>query len=416
VKFTFLGGACEVGRSGLLLETSDARLLLDYGIKIHGATEYPLLFTQRLDAVIPTHAHLDHAGFLPMIFEHQHPPILATAPTEALAGLLIKDSIKVQEIRGFRVPYSQKSFRRAMESFVLMNYEKPHAISQNTTVTFHDAGHIPGAAIVEVEADGKRIVYTGDFKMEETHLHRGAKPVRDVDILIIESTYSNRDHPERKNTEAELCAEVRDTIEDGGTALLPCFAVGRSQEVCQLFFEHDPSLPVYIDGMAKEASELILSYPSFVKDYRALKNALSSAEFVEHPKQRRRALDEPSIIISPAGMLEGGPALGYLLRLNERSRVIFTGYSVEDTNGWLLLNNGMVRVNGTDREIRNPVEYFDLSAHAGRGDLLEFIEAASPEKIFCVHGDHCSEFAEELKDRGFDATAPKIGEKHEVRV
>ncbi|MEM4389057.1 MAG: MBL fold metallo-hydrolase [Candidatus Micrarchaeia archaeon] len=414
MKFTFLGGAGEVGRSGVLLETSDARLLLDYGIKIHGATEYPLLFTARLNAVIPTHAHLDHVGFLPMIFEHQAPPVLATAPTEALAGLLIKDAIKVQELRGFRVPYSPRAFRRAMESFVLMNYEKPHAISHNTIVTFHDAGHIPGAAIVEVEADGKRIVYTGDFKLGETHLHKGAKLIRDVDILVIESTYSDRDHPDRKHTEAELCAEIRDTLEDGGTALLPCFAVGRSQEVCQLLFECDPSLPVYIDGMAKEASELILAYPSFVKDYRTLRKALSNAEFVSHPKLRRRLIEEPSVIISPAGMLEGGPALGYLLRLNERSRVIFTGFSVENTNGWLLLNKGIVRVDGEDREIRNAVEYFDLSAHAGRADLLEFIEAAGPQKIFCMHGDHCDEFAAELREKGFDAVAPKIGEKFGV--
>lgn len=412
MKLTFLGGAREVGRSGVLLE-SDKRVLFDYGIKIHGSTEFPLFPKQRIDAAIITHAHLDHSGHVPYIFQNYELPVYATYPTQALCDLLIKDAVKVQESKGFRVPFSKKALKRALNGFIPLIYGKRHQFSK-MAFTLHDAGHIPGAAIIEAEVEGKRVVYTGDFKMEETHLHEGAQPVEDVDVLMIESTYSRREHPDRKTTEEQLCSEITATLEEGGTVLLPCFAVGRSQEILSILYEHDRNIRPYVDGMARAASSIFMDYPSYLKDARMLRAALQNAFIVNSFGERKRALKEPSVIISPAGMLEGGHAINYLLNLPKNGKVIFTGFSVEDTNGWRLQNKGFVHIDGRDVDVSQPVRYADLSAHAGRKDLLAFIKKANPEKIFCMHGDSCEEFSKELLERGYEACAPKMGETFTV--
>lgn len=416
MKLSFLGAAREVGRSAVLLEC-DKNLLLDYGIKIHGEmAEYPKIPKQKIDALILSHAHLDHSGFMPALFENSTLPVYATYPTQALADLLVEDSMRVQEKRGLeRPPYSKRALKKCIRSFVPLIYERKHSLTDKTNVVMHDAGHIPGAGIIEVNHAGKKIVYTSDFKTQETHLHNGAEIVEDVDILIIESTYANRDHPERKKIEEQLCSEINATLEERGAALLPCFAVGRSQEILQILFEHNPRWRPFLDGMAVRATQIIQEYPSYIKDARTLNKAFRNAQIVSSKGTRFKAVRQPSIILAPAGMLEGGHAVWYLQKLiGKNAKIIFTGYSVEDTNGWMLLNKGKVHFHGRDVDVPNPVSYFDLSAHSGKSDLFEFVECASPEKIFCVHGDHCSGFAEELKEKGFDATAPIAGERFEV--
>ncbi len=416
MNLTFLGAAREVGRSGVLLEC-DKNLLFDYGIKIHGEmTEYPKIPKQQVDALLLSHAHLDHSGYMPVLFEKHALPVYATYPTQALSEMLVEDSMRVQERKGFETPmYSKRSLKKCLRSFVPLIYARKHSITDKTGITMHDAGHIPGAGIIEVSSSGKKIVYTGDFKMEETHLHAGADCIEDVDVLIIESTYANREHPERKTIEAQLCAEVEETLEEGGIALLPSFAVGRSQELLQLFFEHNPDWRPFIDGMAVRATQLMMEYPSYFKNARLLKEAFRNAQVVSDKGKRFKALRQPGIIISPAGMLEGGHAVGYLQRLiGKNARIIFTGYSVQDTNGWMLLNKGMIHVHGGEIQVPNPVSYFDLSAHSGKSELFEFVKLANPQKVFCIHGDHCSGFAEELKEQGFDAVAPIAGEKFEI--
>jgi len=413
MRFSFLGGAEEVGKSAFLLE-DEKRLLLEYGIKLHQKTQYPLPFQGVIDYVILSHAHLDHSGFVPAVYEHCSPPCIATYPTQALSTMLVRDSMKVQRLKRQKVNFSGISFRKMLNNLVPLAYGQNFSLSPNMSLTFTDAGHIPGATISTIQVGKRKVVYTGDFKLGETWLHKGAECVEECDILLTESTYSEREHPDRKSLEERLYNEIRSVLERGGNALLPCFAVGRSQEVIQMLRYFDEDMKIFFDGMAKTASQIILDYPSYLKNAKYLADCLSSAEWVNSQGQRAKALSKPSVIISPAGMLEGGPSVKYALNLNQESEIILTGFQVPGTNGRLLLDEHKIRVNGILHDVRVPVEYLDFSAHASREDLFKFVEKASPEKIFCVHGETCQDFAGELRAKGYDAVAPKIGESFVV--
>jgi len=409
MKLTFLGGSREVGRSAFLLE-DEKRLLLEYGIKLHNRTEYPIPFQGFVDYVILSHAHLDHSGFVPAVYQYCSPPTIATYPTQALTALLVKDSMKVQKLKKQKIGFTTADFKKMLRNFLPLTYKQNFKISKNITMQFTDAGHIPGSTILTLHCEKKKVVYSGDFKLGETWMHKGAECVDNCDVLIIESTYSEKEHPNRKKLEEELYEEVISVLERGGNALLPCFAVGRSQEVIQLLRYFDGEIKIFLDGMAKTASEIILDYPSYIKNAKYLRSCLKTVEWVNSPGQRRKALSKPSVIVSPAGMLEGGPALKYLLSLNDESEIILTGFQVPGTNGRRLLEEKRIKVDGVVHNVKTPVKYFDLSAHASRSDLLQFVEKASPQKIFCVHGETCDSFAEELRSRGYDAVAPKNGE------
>lgn len=413
VRLTFCGAAREVGRSAILLETGK-RLMLDYGVKLGSRSEYPMPLQGSIDAYILSHAHLDHCGSSPMLYETANVPCFTTYPTEALSSLLIKDSMKISRLRGEHVPFSSFSLKKYESAFIPLGYRKPFQLSSDVRVTLLDAGHIPGSAMVEVYAEHKRVLYTGDFKLEPTRLHAGADLEEKVDILVMESTYSDEDHPERKQLEKQLVKEIRETIEQGGIALLPSFAVGRSQELLIVLSELLPDADVWLDGMSKTATQLISDYPSYIRDANALRKAMRNADWVETEAERRKATAKPGVIVSSAGMLDGGPAISYLLRLNERSKIILTGYQIEGTNARTLIETSTVEVDGIPTKIKLPVKYLDMSAHAGRSDLLKLVKKANPEKIFCIHGDACEAFAQELCGMGYEAYAPAMGKTFEV--
>jgi putative mRNA 3-end processing factor len=259
------------------------------------------------------------------------------------------------------------------------------------------------------------VLYTGDYKSEDTLLHKAAKQVPDVDVLITESTYADRDHPSRSEVLDNLRKETQRVLESGGTALFPCFAIGRSQELACIFSDFD--CDVYMDGMAKSASQIMLSHPSYVANNEMFQESLNKLTMVESTSQRRIALKKPSIIITTAGMLDGGPVLSYIPELNKSSEIFLTGYQVEGTNGRLLVTEKKIRLSGRMYDVTNPVHHVDLSAHAGRTELFEFVKNAKPSKIFCLHGDadNCKKFADDLKKQGFDAVAPAMGDSFEIK-
>lgn len=413
MKLTFLGAAREVGRSGILVEAGK-RILLDHGVKLGARTEYPMPFQGFVDAYVLSHAHLDHSGFSPALYENANIPCFAAAPTLALSSLLLQDSLKIAKINQQRLPFSPFLIRKFEHASIPLGYRKPFPLERDTTLTLLDAGHIPGAAITEIYSEHKRLVYTGDFKLEETRLHRGADFAEKIDILLTESTYSESDHPPRKEIERKLKASVKETLARGGNVLFPAFAVGRSQELLMLMAELVPEADVYLDGMSRAATEIIADYPSYIRDANALRKGMRNAEWVVSQVQRKKALSKPSVIISSAGMLEGGPALSYLLGLNEFSKIILTGFQIAGTNARRLWETRTVNVDEIPTEIKQEVEYYDMSAHAGRSDLFKFVKRANPEKVFCVHGDHCEKFAEELCGMGFEAYAPMMGKTFEV--
>ena len=408
MEFNFLGAAREVGKSAVFVEAGGKRVLLDYGVKLFGGgITYPA-GVKKLDAAIISHAHLDHSGSLPAIYDKHEVPWFGTFPTQALSDILIHDSVKVQK---GQVPFALASIKRAGKNFVPLQYKVPYHFDKGFEITLHDAGHIPGAAMVELNAEGKRILYTGDYKLGDTRMHEAAKTVKDVDYLITESTYSEREHPDRRKAEEQLYKRVMQAVDAGGTALLPCFAVGRSQEIMRVIRAFDKHVPIFFDGMAKAATEVIMDYPSYYRKPDELSEAAESIEWVYSAKQRGKAVAGGGVIISTAGMLTGGPVLWYIRNINAESTITLTGYGVQETNAWYLLNKQMVIIDGREIPIRNSVEYIDFSAHASGSELIKFVEKANPQKVFCIHGDHCPEFAAKLKERGFDAYAPELDEK-----
>ncbi|MDD5317271.1 MAG: MBL fold metallo-hydrolase [Candidatus ainarchaeum sp.] len=413
MKLRFLGAAREVGRSGVLLDAGK-RILFDYGMKVGEKNEFPLQAPSGIDAVVLSHAHLDHTGSSPALYEKANPPCFLTPPTADLASLLLKDSLKVCRLKGERAPFSQFHLKKMERAVIPLGYGRQFPLSRDSSLTFFDAGHVPGSAIAQVYSQHKRIVYTGDFKMEATRMHRGAEPVENCDVLVIESTYEDHDHPDRPKLEKRIAEEARETMDGGGSVLFPAFAVGRSQELLMLVDDLLPGAQAYIDGMSKTATEIAAAHPQYLRNAKALRKAMRDAEWVETDGQRRKAAEEPSVIISSAGMLEGGPALTYLLKLNERSKIILTGYQVEGTNARSLLEKKRVVIDNSQYEVTIPTEYLDMSAHAGRSDLLAFVKRANPEKVFCIHGDKCEEFAEALRGMGFDAKAPRLGDSFEL--
>ncbi|MGC8812629.1 MAG: MBL fold metallo-hydrolase, partial [Candidatus Aenigmatarchaeota archaeon] len=270
-------------------------------------------------------------------------------------------------------------------------------------------GHIPGSAMIFLDFGEKTLLYTGDFNTIETRLLKKADlDLPETDILITESTYSDREHPERKGQEKELVETVRETLARDGICLIAGFAVGRIDEILLVLDSYGIDYPVFIDGMAKKAITIINKHRNLLKNPRSLDKALEKAEYINNQRMRKRVLKEPCVILSTSGMLSGGPIVEYIRRLYQREdcSLVLTSFQLEGTPGKILLETGRYINENLNLEMRMQVKKFDFSSHVGRKGLFEFIEKTSPEKIFCIHGDHTQEFASELREKGFDATAP----------
>jgi len=408
MDITFLGAAGEVGRSCVLVEGSDT-IMLDCGLKIHASDTFPIQPPSMPDFAVMSHAHLDHSGFFPALYRGSRPESIMTPPTQALSDIIIADSMRLMEKRGEH-PYRQQQVKRMQKSTTLLSFRKRYD-DGDSAITLHSAGHIPGAAIVDVETGGRRVVYSGDFKGEETKTTFPSElPPPEPDALMIESTYSDRDHPSRKELEIELGRQMSEALERGGSVLFPAFAIGRTQELIRIIRSVNKDVDLYVDGMGWRVSEALSHYSSYVKDFKRFRQDMETCKPILRRSDRAKVLKTPSVVIATAGMLQGGPALSYLLQMDHLSRAIFTGYSVPDTNGHNLLNKGFVEYDGVKIKPKAEWSYLDFSAHAGRKELFEMVEKLSPKKVFCMHGDTCGTFADELEVMGFDAHAPKLGE------
>jgi putative mRNA 3-end processing factor len=248
-------------------------------------------------------------------------------------------------------------------------------------------------------------------------MHSPAKvPNERVDVLITESTYGDADHPDRRALQKKFCAEVKEAVDRGFAVLLPCFAVGRTQEMLQLLDENRLSDRLYLDGMGRKTSEVALGFPSYMRNAKAFGKALSSARIIEDSGGRRAAARAGNVIVTTAGMMEGGPVLNYLERFVKggiKAKVFLTGYQVEGTNGRRLLDESIFYSRGKSMKFAGEVAFYDFSAHSGKKELIAHAKACDPEKVICMHGDDdkIDGFVAALRGEGFDAGAPSLGDK-----
>jgi len=298
MKLRFLGGAGEVGRSAVLV--NDA-LLLDYGMKTGNPPDFPVGGARGIDpdAVVVSHGHLDHVGTVPALLSGDaRPPIHWTPPTYELALTLARDTLKLHG-GSYDCPFTENDLKRVTEVSESHGYRETFEAAGHD-VTFYNAGHIPGSAHVLVDDGDTRLLYTGDLHTEDQRLVAGTTARPDADVVVCESTYSDVEHEDRDAVEERFAESVRTTLWEGGSVVVPAFAIGRTQEMLLICEAHD--IPCYVDGMGTEVTRMLRRYPGFVRDADALRRATSHARFVDgRDGQRRRIVDRGRSSSRPAG-------------------------------------------------------------------------------------------------------------------
>jgi len=410
MELRFLGGAREVGRSAILVNDS---LLLDYGVLTDTPPQYPVGDVEP-DAVVASHGHLDHVGAIPSLLSgSSRPPIHWTPPTRELALTLARDTLKLHG-GTLQCPFTENDVRRVTQVSETHGYRETFEAAGHE-VTLFDAGHIPGSAHVLVDDGETRLFYTADFHTGDQRLVSGTTARPDADVVLCESTYSDVTHEDRAVVEERFVESVETTLWEGGTVVVPAFAIGRTQEMLLICDAYD--IPCYVDGMGTDVTEMLRRHPEFVRDADALQRATSHARFVTgRDGQRKRIADQQTAIVTTSGMLSGGPAMTYVpaIRANPTNKVTMTGYQVEGTPGRELLETGSAEFDGRVLPVSARVEQYDFSAHADRGGILDVLDDYRDAEILVNHGDRCEAFAEELRAAGFDASAPALGDVREL--
>jgi len=420
LKVTVLGAAKEVGRSAFLVNANHTNILLDYGVLLKREPIFPMHVKPKdIDAVVISHAHLDHSGFVPSLFLSQSAEVqsLGTLPTFELSQLLIEDMIKIS---GFYLPFEYLDLMTMMNQSKSLKYREPYEIN-DVTVTLHESGHILGGSTVVVEHGKKRLFYTGDINTRGSKLLRQADLNLDpIDLLIIESTYSQTEQTPREQSESELLEFAYEVIDRKGTLFIPAFSVERAQEIACVLKTNNFPHKVAMDGMALKANEIMVRHPTFLRDPEVFKKAVTEAEWIRGWNRRKKIVKEPCVIISPAGMLVGGTAVFYLQEIAKDSKngIAIVSYQGEGTPGKTLLEKRVTIFDGRVRKCLADVKRFEFSGHNSRSELFEILDRINGNpKVLTVHGDglSCTKFAEEIRQKyGYDAKAPDAGELIEL--
>jgi len=372
---------------------------------------------KEVDAILLSHSHLDHSGAVPVFFIQEKMPLYMNKLTTELAQLLISDFI---HLSSYYLPFEYLELKTMLKSSKHLNFNTPQQIG-DITFQFKNAGHIPGSVQPLIEAEGKRILFTGDFNLTNTRLLEGATmDYGNLDAVIIESTYANEDHTPRPELERNFVDACTETAEHGGTVLVPAFGVGRSQELACVLAAHHFEYPITIDGMAREASRIMMNYNEFLRDPKAFNDAMHSADWAEGWRDRRKAAKTPGVIISPAGMLKGGPAMFYISKIAKKANnaVFLVSYQIPGTPGKQLLEKGICTIDGKMRKVKAKVQHFDFSSHCGATELKEALKKLGGKpKVYVVHGaeGNCELLAKWARtELELEATAPKAGDTFEV--
>lgn len=446
VRMTALGGFREVGRSATLLSTRESKVLIDCGIDPgkDGGTPYfnapeiqPL---DNLDAVVITHAHMDHCALLPVLYKYGYDgPVYCTPPTRDLMSLMQLDGIKVSFGEGKKAPYESSHVREVVAHCIPLKYGETTDIAPDVRLTFQNAGHILGSAICHFHVgDGlHNVAFTGDMKFERTWLfNAAANRFPRLETLVIESTYGG--HRDFQPSRADAVSNLNDicdrVLKRNGKILVPVFAVGRSQEVMLVLEElmrngKLPTVPIYLDGMIWEATAIHTAYPEYLNSqlrtqiFQNGENPFLSPLFkrVETQEMRERICHdvEPCIVLSTSGMMNGGPVMEYLKAWGDEPNncLVFVGYQAEGTLGSRILK-GQTDLQIPERgkminlKMRMDVEVAEgFSGHSDRKQLMSYIASLDPKpnRIIIGHGDEhkCSDLASSIyKKFNIETRAP----------
>ncbi|RLG06605.1 MAG: MBL fold metallo-hydrolase [Thaumarchaeota archaeon] len=418
MKLSFLGAIGEVGRAAILVETREARILLDYGVK--PAEPEPLfpghVSPKDIDALIITHAHLDHSGAAPLLMLNGGVKVYATDMTFKLCDILLRDFLKLS---GYYIPYEVLEVEELIRRGIRVDYGETIRI-KDAEITFLDAGHIPGSLQVLINAD-KTLLYTGDYSIIKTRLLSGAKKIpQDVDVMITESTYALTEHPRRSDLEKEFINSVKEVIDLGGRVLVPAFAVARAQEMMCVLEAYGLRRNISLDGMAVKVLDLFLENQEYIDGYQLLYSASKHITRIDDRRKRKRAAERPGVIISPAGMLKGGPAVYYVERIidDPYSAIYLVSFQIPGTPGAKLLEEGRITIRGEEVQVRSRVKQFLFSAHSGRKELRSVLRRMNPDvKVFVIHGEPeaCQDLAEYARNElRLDARVPEKGVEYEI--
>ena len=412
LRYHYLGGGNEVGNVGIVLEDPTSnRLLLDYGIAPTKPPRYPNEAPHVSHAII-THSHIDHLGMVPWLASNHNSTLHGTELTAAISEMMWYDCHKVSSIEGYPLPWDKRDIDLALSAWDTHKFNAPWT-QDDWKLELHRAGHIPGAAMLHVETPNKSVLFSGDFDTRDSQLTTGAKPVK-TDVLFVEGTYGGRDHPPKQEENERFIERVIEVVDRGGTALVPAFANGRTQDVVMLLHKHLPELDVHVDGMGKRVAKLQMQHPETLRDPSALESAWKWCRRVSSKSDRKKALDA-DVIVSTSGMMDGGPSIWYLNRLrhDRKNAILLTGYQARNTGGRRLLEERKVPIFGKLTNIELDVDQYSFSTHAGHKEIVQFAEECQAEDVVIYHSDPNMArppLAEELESKGHNVHLPKNGE------
>ncbi len=416
-RVSILGAGREVGRSCFLLQTPESRILIDCGLNVAASGRYafpylnvPEFHIDELDAVIISHSHLDHCGFLPYLYKMGFKgPTYCTEPTRDIMALLCLDYVELSHTN--KPLYTSADVKEAVKHTISLEFGEVTDITPDVRLTLYNAGHTIGSAQVHLHiGEGwHNFLYTGDLKPKKSMLLNPAQTVFPrVETLMIESTYGSPDAimPTRENCETQLISVIKDTISKKGKVLIPTLGVGRSQEIMltleKFSREENFEFPVYVDGMIWDVTAVHATYPRFLNEevreqvFYEDKNPLLNPMFkrVGSGKERQQLIEGgPCVIIATSGMLTGGPSVEYLKKLgdNAKNSIVFVNYQAEGSPGYYVqrgdaemkFDNEVVKL----KLNRHSIEGF--SGHADQNELVEYVEKIKPrpKKIIVVHGE-----------------------------
>ena len=422
ITATFLGGAREVGRSSILIRTGKSSILLDAGIAVGGGDFFPRFDSPdfrlgEIDAIVITHAHLDHSGSVPLLLKHGYDSLIyATSPTRDLTALLLHDYINVAMRNGIIPFFSKADVTNFITQVFTLDYGETVDISPDVKLTLYNAGHILGSAMVYLNIDENKhtILYTGDFRYRESRLLDAAEDsIPRVDTIIMESTYGGEQDvfPPLEEAEERMISIIAKTLREGGKVLIPALSVGRSTEVMLALIdalekEKLPDVPIFIDGMISDSNAIHTAYPVYLS--KVIRDKIFEEDVnpfiephitpVKGPSDREEIVTGgPSVIIAPSGMLVGGPSLEYFSTLapDEKNTILLVSYQAKGTLGRRLIEGAkQVSVPSPsgqrEVEVRASVHLIEgFSAHADKVQLLSYLARLEPKpkRVILVHSE-----------------------------